>query len=351
MKALTCEMCGSTNLVKNEGVFVCQSCGTKYSVEEAKKMMIEGTVNVEGTIKIDNSNELQNLYEIARHAKITGNNEQARKSYDKILISDPNSWEANFYTVYYQSMSCNIAGIAHAGNTLTLCLPTVIHLVKKYIPESEQHDVIEEIYDKTINIASMLSEAAISHYNDIDISIRDRFRQDYVNNMASVTFLVYSLGNIIDENWGAKEQFNSVDLWEKGIDYQNKFFRMLQDPSSSIKSMEAYANKIKAYNPEYKLPELNNTSSNGGCYIATSVYGSYNCPEVWTLRRYRDYILVKKWYGRAFVRIYYAISPTFIKLFGETKLFKKICKSKLDKLVNNLQGNGISSKPYNDRNW
>ncbi len=47
MKPLTCEMCGSTNLLKQDGVFVCQSCGTKYSVEEAKKMMVEGTVAVE----------------------------------------------------------------------------------------------------------------------------------------------------------------------------------------------------------------------------------------------------------------------------------------------------------------
>ena len=43
MKKLTCEMCGSTDLVKEGGVFVCQSCGCKYSVEEAKKMMIERT--------------------------------------------------------------------------------------------------------------------------------------------------------------------------------------------------------------------------------------------------------------------------------------------------------------------
>ena len=31
-----------------------------------------------------------------------------------------------------------------------------------------------------------------------------------------------------------------------------------------------------------------------GCYIATSIYGSYDCLEVWTLRRYRDYKLSKK---------------------------------------------------------
>lgn len=44
MKQLTCEMCGSNELVKQDGVFVCQACGAKYSTEEAKKMMIEGSV-------------------------------------------------------------------------------------------------------------------------------------------------------------------------------------------------------------------------------------------------------------------------------------------------------------------
>ena len=41
MKQLACEMCGSTELVKDNGYFVCQKCGTKYSVEEAKKLMGE----------------------------------------------------------------------------------------------------------------------------------------------------------------------------------------------------------------------------------------------------------------------------------------------------------------------
>lgn len=61
MNQLTCEMCGSTDLLKQDGVFVCQTCGCKYSVEEAKKMMIEGTVDVSGsTIKIDRSSEIDN---------------------------------------------------------------------------------------------------------------------------------------------------------------------------------------------------------------------------------------------------------------------------------------------------
>ena len=53
-------MCGSTNLIKEDGVFVCQSCGTKYSVEEAKKMMIEGTVSITGTVTVANTGSVEN---------------------------------------------------------------------------------------------------------------------------------------------------------------------------------------------------------------------------------------------------------------------------------------------------
>ena len=66
MKQLTCEMCGSTDLIKEDGVFVCQTCGCKYSVEEARKMMIEGTVDVEGTVTVQNSAQLENLLSLAQ---------------------------------------------------------------------------------------------------------------------------------------------------------------------------------------------------------------------------------------------------------------------------------------------
>lgn len=98
-----------------------------------------------------------------------------------------------------------------------------------------------------------------------------------------------------------------------------------------------------------------NTSSNsgccGGCYVATCVYGSYDCPEVWTLRRYRDKTLGATWYGRLFIRMYYAISPTIVKVFGKTKWFKKMWKSVLDKKVKRLQNKGFEDTPYSDIDW
>lgn len=92
-------------------------------------------------------------------------------------------------------------------------------------------------------------------------------------------------------------------------------------------------------------------TTSSGCYVATAVYGSYDCPQVWTLRRYRDNTLAQTWYGRAFIRTYYAISPTLVKWFGHTNWFKKMWRGKLDRMVTNLQLKGVDSSPYEDRNW
>lgn len=90
------------------------------------------------------------------------------------------------------------------------------------------------------------------------------------------------------------------------------------------------------------------SSSSGGCYVATCVYGSYDCPPVWTLRRYRDYVLSETVYGRLFIKLYYAVSPTLVKCFGKTKWFRRMCKTPLDKLVSTLNAKGFKNTAYKD---
>ena len=106
--------------------------------------------------------------------------------------------------------------------------------------------------------------------------------------------------------------------------------------------------------PENIVPNNTNIppkTKSGGCYVATCVYGSYDCPEVWTLRRFRDNKLAETWYGRAFVKTYYSISPTLVKWFGHTEWFKRMWRGTLDRMVKNLQEQGFEDTPYNDRNW
>lgn len=94
MKTLTCEMCGSTNLMKQDGIFVCQSCGTKYSVEEAKKMMIAGTVSVAGTVSIDNSEQVKNLLLQGNRYLESEEYGEAEVVFSKVLAIESNNLEA-----------------------------------------------------------------------------------------------------------------------------------------------------------------------------------------------------------------------------------------------------------------
>lgn len=86
-----------------------------------------------------------------------------------------------------------------------------------------------------------------------------------------------------------------------------------------------------------------------GCYIATCVYGSYDCPEVWRLRRFRDQCLEERWYGPALIRLYYAVSPWLVRRFGGGRLFRGFWKWYLGRLDMRLKIRGISGESYEDR--
>ena len=79
--------------------------------------------------------------------------------------------------------------------------------------------------------------------------------------------------------------------------------------------------------------------NNEGCYIATCVYGSYDCPQVLTLRRFRDNTLKKHLVGRAFIKVYYILSPKLVKTFGQTQPFKHFFRRVLDRIIGKIKAN------------
>jgi len=78
------------------------------------------------------------------------------------------------------------------------------------------------------------------------------------------------------------------------------------------------------------------------------VYGSYDCPEVWVLRRFRDKTLSKTMMGKAFIKSYYAISPKVVKCFGRKMWFNTLGKFAIGKLVTILRNRGIANSHYMD---
>lgn len=144
MKQLTCEMCGSTDLMKQDGVFVCQSCGCKYSVEEARKMMVEGTVEVTGTVRVDNSaareEQIRNYLEMAKSA-LDGEDIEGAVSYcDRILEIDRDNYEAWI-------LKAKAAGWGSSLNNIKV--PQALTAAKRAVnlaPDSQKYEVSAEVY-------------------------------------------------------------------------------------------------------------------------------------------------------------------------------------------------------------
>ena len=350
MKAIVCEMCNSNDLVKQDGLFICQNCGTKYSVEEARKLLVEGIVI------IDNSEELDNLYQLARRAKDADNDENAAKYYDLILIKNPSCWEANFYSVYYKSRMCKIAEISTAATNVSNCINDTFKLIDKNVTDPKKRKgAIIEVRDKSKSISDMLFNAAISHMSKIDPMVKSQFKGQYLSNVISAgeipKYVCDSLCEIFIED---KDVMSDVGI---------QILKERINEGIAVDDEHIYVKTIQKYEPTYQAPRNQTTediansidslnrATNNGCYIATAIYGSYDCEEVWTLRRFRDDTLASTWYGRAFIKTYYAISPTLVKWFGETQWFKNMWKPTLDKMVRNLNNKGVENTPYSDKQW
>ncbi|MFD0702512.1 hypothetical protein DMP06_08660 [Slackia equolifaciens] len=157
MKQLTCEMCGSTDLVKDGGVFVCQKCGCKYSIEEAKKMMVEGVVQVEGTVKTDRSEEVEKYLDLARTAEKGSNMSKAEEYASKVLEIDSANIEA--WIIYGKSIDCqtNLAKdrFAEANSSYSKALQKVADEMGND-PQSA-HEHLLELKELFFNMAEMRS--------------------------------------------------------------------------------------------------------------------------------------------------------------------------------------------------
>lgn len=265
LKRLTCEMCGSTDLVKQDGVFVCQSCGCKYSVEEAKKLMIEGVVDVSGsTVKVDDSEELSNLYELARRAKKSHNAEDIIKYYEKILLKDPRSWEASFYTVYIKAQDCEAVDVKSAANSLSGCLPTVVTLIKDYVKESDdQLSALTEISNCSHKAFDILYTKAKEYYDEImastkykkdnaSMDLRCETDENYPYTCRAVFDILYVLGDQIDEQFGSTYKDLSMSAWKTAAETHDSYEQTHFYKEEEKQKVLSYKQKLGKYDVESK---------------------------------------------------------------------------------------------------
>lgn len=348
MKPIKCKMCGSNDIVKRDGIYVCNHCGTKYTVEKAEKMITE---------TID-AGRLDNYYSIARQAVKTDNKHEGQKYYNLILKEKPNDWEANFYSTYFKTLDFKKEDIASAAISLSNCIIAVFPLIHKYVLDYEEKKrATYEVCSNSFRVSKILREAAEQRYHEMETRILRNFSRLSMDSEATLPHPNSDI-NIEDEKSRNISAISGIciDTCDSICDYCDDD-AILAAGIPYIKERikqgyvvpDRYISTIRMQEPEfeYKRPEVRT----GGCYIATSIYGSYDCPQVWVLRRYRDYSLRTIWYGRLFVKTYYAISPSLVKWFGNKKWFKRFWKNKLDAIVRRLCSKGYASTPYEDIVW
>lgn len=349
MKQLTCEMCGSTDLMKQDGVFVCQSCGCKYSVEDAKRMMIEGSVDVSGsTVKVDNSAFVQKYLENARRAKIKQDWEEVEKYYNMVEQNDPQNIEAIFYSSFGKVMQSLSDSNRHKRTQVFNTFKKSISIIDDCYDAAKDDEVRPLIQQMSADIIYFRQNRGVPSKNpdvpdevvlfDLDGNMSIELEAEFIT----------TIENIITKNKKAYLYHILITHYERCIASPNKPSDVPNFKETLMKKMADANKELAALDPTYQPKEV---PKPGGCYVATAVYGSYDCPQVWTLRRFRDYTLAETWYGRAFIRTYYAISPTLVKWFGHTEWFKKMWKGKLDRMVANLNADGVEDTPYEDKPW
>ena len=305
MHTIMCELCGSNDVIKQGEYYVCQHCGTKYSLEDAKKLL--------GTVKIDNSDYVEKYLQNARRARAKGDWAEVEKYYNLVEQNWPQNIEAIFYSSYGK-LRCTIL------ENYSAKWDNDVDVLKKSISVLDDYfDMEKEAEERQVIIDAM---------NDILILASPRENRIHTGNLEGST--------MFDGNTAIRNRI--VELYPQMAETLDNIIAKYKEKDLNYTYLTEIKNKISV-------------APGKGCYVATAVYGSYDCPEVWTLRRYRDYTLAESWYGRLFIFMYYSISPTLVRWFGETQWFRNMWKPKLDKMVKRLNEEGVADTPYRDKSW
>ena len=369
MKKLTCEVCGSTEIKKEDSVYVCESCGCKYSIDDVRKLLVEGDITVNENHNYNINHEVSGQVEIVEQDNTVENINKIIDSYDrevKYAKSQKERLESwNKHRLLFEQGKFLLEHPELPETWLGL-------LYLQTVGFTFDRETGDEICKKNYEVA-LFKEDGDEAYMEEPISIFNDENEEY-------TYSNYGLSCFTV--WNHKTYDRRVFLYDKiaiQMGFQNlcfhsskEIFDKLEEIYNRPDTTQQQKDKIndyqkrheelvkelrRKYNPKQPQKSSSNYTSqssysgqsSGGCYIATAVYGTYDCPEVWTLRRYRDNCLAKTWYGRTFIYVYYAISPTLVKWFGNTNWFKGIWRGKLDNMVDKLQNEGYLSTPYEDK--
>lgn len=228
MKALVCEMCNSSDLIKQDGNFVCQSCGMKYTLEEAKKMMVEGTV------KVDNSEFVQKYLQNARRAKQKEDWEETEKYYNMVEQNDPSNIEAIFYSAYGKAKASLCVNEIYKREAIFKALiKSVSILDDNYEPENSKamEPILEQIVNDVIGLFG--SEFVYTKTTNSNGQVSDDSGKTYQLFINTAVEMYSTLQQIDAKVTATSDKLFVGKLMLKIVDYMSNYYRLSKDARST----------------------------------------------------------------------------------------------------------------------
>lgn len=181
--AIKCEMCGSTEVIKNGEYFECQYCGCKYSVAEIKRQL-----NIQ-TVEIDRSGEAESLMQKADDEYKSEDYDRAKTTYDDYLkiVPDDN------YAFFRRAIS-DVYSHFDANEFTDIDIEYLITTCKKTIPKNDENDItLLSRGTDLFNLADLLHDVTTTQ---IERDCPD-VNEEYVETAAYVLSWVYRICEFI----------------------------------------------------------------------------------------------------------------------------------------------------------
>jgi hypothetical protein len=185
-------------------------------------------------------------------------------------------------------------------------------------------------YEKYIKVLEVVFECKAGELNPEHF--KDAARTQELTVVASV---YWDLLRIYDtsERYGERQAVAAKKL--------SQFLRFTPIFPDILRKAESFQKTAK--NPAVIKSFLKLASENKGrCFIATAAF-EYHSPEVQALTRFRDAYLLQSMAGKAFVTVYYKLSPPLAQVLDKTPALRSLTRFVLRRLVAVLPAN--SSQP------
>lgn len=161
-------------------------------------------------------------------------------------------------------------------------------------------------------------------------SVANKYRVEISYNSYNGENSIRQLSNLEYSNEFQKNYNNNHDYISAFCHLRNdkRTFKLIR-----IEKIRIVGSSEWVSNPSFGFTKKTKPS---GCYIATMAYGDYEHPQVKILREFRDDVILKYYFGKLFVNIYYFISPKLVFLLKNLNTINRIIKKLLDKLIEKI---------------